>query len=101
MISEKAFKHFIILSFFISMLAFSIGQNWHYKEMKRLEYAGEIAFWTFKKAAEHKMTSNSFSAGVILWDIDNALKYQQYANAPEELIHQLEQWRDSLTNKIQ
>ena len=101
MISEKVFKHFLILSFFTCMLAFSIGQNWHYKEMNRLEYAGEIAFWTFANAAEHKMTSNSFSASVILWDIDNALKYQQYSNAPEEVINQLKQWRDSLTYKNQ
>lgn len=101
MISEKSFKRFVIFSFFLACLSFFIGTGWNHKEMKRLKYAGEIAFWELRNAAMIHIQEKKFQAEDILILIEGALDYKEYSNASDQVINQLEYCRDSLTVEIQ
>lgn len=98
-ISEKTFKRFVIYAFVICMISFFIGKGWHHKELNRLEYAGQIAFWELRNAAMIHIQEKKFPAEDILIVIEGALDYKEYSNASDQVIDQLEHWRDSLTNE--
>lgn len=98
----RSFKKYVFYSFLICIAAFLIGKNWHYKELRTYRH---YDFWEYQNHAERRLNQNKINPGkwepgIILWDVDNAIRLYPYADGTDPLVlTELEHWRDSLRNE--